>query len=62
MKRYKIEQKRKIELEQKLLEEKRIEEERKKIEEETKRIFSRTKYKCQFEDLIISSFDGTQEF
>ena len=43
MKRYKIEQKRKIELEQKLLEEKRIEEERKKLEEEQKKIEEETK-------------------
>jgi hypothetical protein len=38
MKRFKIEKKQKIELEQKLLEEKRIEEERKKLEEESKKL------------------------
>jgi hypothetical protein len=38
IKRYKIEKKQKIELEQKLLEEKRIEEERKKLEEELKKL------------------------
>jgi len=37
-KRYKIEKKQKIELEQKLLEDKRIEEERKKLEEEKKKL------------------------
>ncbi len=38
VKRFKIEQKRKIELEKKSLEEKRIEDEKKKLEEETKKI------------------------
>jgi hypothetical protein len=66
MKRLKIEKKQKIELEQKLLEEKRIEEEKKRLEEEAKKleeekIFCRDKVnflKPKYGNKIYYKFDG----